>query len=205
MKWNRILKQEPEEPKAHFVDPENKEDAELEKVKKFLGRFKKPQPMSFNNFMIEFRKRTSSLEDLVDFVINLDTTEGTPLDLLWEQKRQGSFSLQSQVDTIKRGFGNDANTIVRNMAETMAQYMAYESLGASLEAAVDGIKKFFSGTLNIRREAEPLIRELAKKVEASPKVKQMREEEQQRKLQRQQKQQGQTTLNDFQQQPQGGQ
>ena len=205
MKWNRILKQESEDPKAHFVDPENKEDEEMQKVEKFLGRFKKPQPMSFNNWMVEFRKRTNSLEDLVDFVIKLDTTEGTPLDLLWEQKIQGSFSLQSQVDTIKRGFGNDANTIVKNMAETMAEYIAYESLGASLEAAVNGIKKFFSATLNIRREAEPLIRELAKKVEASPKVKQMKEKEQQRKLQRQQPQQGQTTLNDFQQQPQGGQ
>ena len=206
MNWKGQLNKQ-EETKPQFVDPENQEDEEMERVEKFLGRFKKPQPMSFNNWMVEFSKRTNSLEDLVDFIINLDTTEGTPLDLLWEQKRQGRLSLQSQVSAIKEGFGNDANTIVKNMAKVMGEYIAYEMLGGNLEAAVNGIKKFFSSTLNIRREAEPLIRELAKKVEASPEVKQMKEKEQQKKLQQQQQQQQQQqpTLNDFQQQPQGGQ
>lgn len=183
MKWNRILKQEPEEPKAHFVDPENKEDEEMEKVEKFLGRFKKPQPMPLEQWMEVLEKNSSSLENLVNLIINLDTKEGTPLDLLWEQKMQGSFNLPRQVKTLK-DYGNDANTIVKNLVDEMKQSLAY----TDVETAVRRIKTRFSSTLNIRRYAEPLLRQLAQKAQQE-----MQQQQQQQPPQAQQ------------QQPQGGQ
>ena len=184
MKWNRILKQEPEEPKAHFVDPENKEDEEMEKVEKFLGRFKKPQPMPLEQWMEVLEKNSSSLENLVNLIINLDTKEGTPIDLLWQQKMQGSFNLPRQVKALK-DYGNDANTIVKNLVDEMKQSLAY----TDVETAVRRIKTRFSSTLNIRRYAEPLLRQLAQKAQ----------QEMQQQQQQQQPPQAQ------QQQPQGGQ
>ena len=184
MNWSRILKQEPEDPKTHFVDPENKEDEELEKVKKFLGRFKKPQPMPLEQWMEVLEKNSSSLENLVNLIINLDTKEGTPIDLLWQQKMQGSFNLPRQVKALK-DYGNDANTIVKNLVDEMKQSLAY----TDLETAVRRIKTRFSSTLNIRRYAEPLLRQLAQKAQ----------QEMQQQQQQQQPPQAQ------QQQPQGGQ
>ena len=211
MNWEGQLNKQ-EESKPQFVDPENQEDEEMERVEKFLGRFKKPQPMPFEEWMKVFSQKTGSLEELVDFIINLDTTEGTPLDLLWEQKRQGRQSLPLQVKVLK-DFGNDANTIVKGMVDTMKRTIAYYNV----EEAVRGMKLRFSSTLNIRREAEPLLRQLAQKAEGSPEVKQMKEEiaaerqrtqqrEQQREQQRQQQQQQQQQQPpQAQQQPQGGQ
>ena len=160
MNWNRILKQEPEDPKAHFVDPKNKEDEELEKVKKFLGRFKKPQPLPLEQWMQVLERKSGSLEDLVNFLINLNTTEGTPLFLLWEQKRQGRQSLPLQVKVLK-DYGNDANTIVKNMVDEMKEHLSY----TDVETAVRRLETNFSATLNIRRYAEPLLRQLAQKAQ----------------------------------------
>lgn len=200
MNWKGQLNKQ-EETKPQFVDPENQEDEEMERVEKFLGRFKKPQPMPFEEWMKEFSQRTSSLENLVGFIISLDTTEGTPLDLLWEQKRQGKQSLPMQVKVLK-DFGNDANTIVKEIIDTMKEELGW---GFDVERVVKRMTLRFSATLNIRREAEPLLRQLAQTAERSPEVKQMREKRaaekqglQQREQQRQQQQQQQ-------QPPQGGQ
>ena len=81
--------------------------------------------------------------------------------------------------------GNDANTIVKNMVDEMKQSLAY----TDVETAVRRIKTRFSSTLNIRRYAEPLLRQLAQKAAA----------DQQQQQQQQQPPQAQ------QQQPQGGQ
>ena len=205
MNWKEQLNKQ-EETKPQFVDPENQEDEEMERVEKFLGRFKKPQPMPFEEWMQVLGRNSGSLDDLVYFIITLDTTEGTPLDLLWEQKRQGKQSLQLQVKVLK-DYGNDADAIVDKMVDIMKQDIAYYDV----ETAVRSAKLAFSSTLNIRRTAEPLLRQEAQKAEASPEVRQIREQRaaekqqrQQREQQRQQQQQQQQPPQ-AQQQPQGGQ
>lgn len=183
MNWKEQLNKQ-EETKPQFVDPENQEDEEMERVEKFLGRFKKPQPMPFEQWMEVLEKNSSSLENLVNLIINLDTKEGTPIDLLWQQKMQGSFNLPRQVKALK-DYGNDANTIVKNLVDEMKQSLAY----TDAETAVRRIKTRFSSTLNLRRYAEPLLRQLAQKAQ----------QEMQQQQQQQQPPQAQ------QQQPQGGQ
>ena len=202
MNWEGQLNKQ-EESKPQFVDPENQEDEEMERVEKFLGRFKKPQPMPFEEWMKALNGNSGSLDNLVYFIITLDTTDGGPLDLLWEQKRQGRLSLKGQVEALKQ-FGDDANTIVKNMADRMSIFIAYKSLGGNADAGVNAIKNYFSATLNLRRYAEPLLKQLAQKTEAGPDVKQLREEQQQKQQQNQQPQQQQQPPQ-AQQQPQGGQ
>ena len=197
MSWNKILRKE--EPEPQFVDPENQEDEEMERVEKFLGRFKKPQPMPFEEWMKALDGNSGSLDDLVYFIITLDTTDGGPLDLLWEQKRQGRQSLQLQVKVLK-DYGNDADAIVDKMVDIMKQDIAYYDV----ETAVKRAKLAFSANLNIRRTAEPLLRQEAQKAEASPEVRQIREQRAAKKQQRQQQQQQQQPPQ-AQQQPQGGQ
>ena len=183
MNWKGQLNKQ-EENKPQFVDPENQEDEEMERVEKFLGRFKKPKPMPFEEWMQALNSESHSLDTLVYFIINLDTTEGTPLFLLWEQKRQGKQSLPLQVKVLK-DYGNDADAIVKNMVDEMKQTLSY----TDVETAVRRAKLNFSSTLNIRRTAEPLLRQEAQKAEASPEVKQMREQRAAEKQQRQQREQ----------------
>ena len=155
MNWNRILKQEPEDPKTHFVDPENKEDEELEKVKKFLGRFKKPQPLPIERWNQVLNEMSGSLKNLVGFLLAIDSKEGSDVDLLWDQKQQGSFTLQQQVAELKK-YGNTADEIVDLMSQRIGIGDAND-----LEARVKGVARVFSSTLGIRDKAMPLLRQIA--------------------------------------------
>ena len=157
MSWNKILRKE--EPEPQFVDPENQEDEEMERVEKFLGRFKKPQPMPLEQWMKALNGNSGSLEDLVYFIITLDTTDGGPLDLLWDQKQQGAFTLQQQVAELKK-YGNTADEIVNMLKQRMPL------LQEGVEESIRGVKRVFSSTLNIRRYAEPLLRQIVQQKQA---------------------------------------
>tara|TARA_B100001287_G_scaffold109536_1_gene92385 strand:+ start:82 stop:585 length:504 start_codon:yes stop_codon:yes gene_type:complete len=154
MNWKGQLNKQ-EESKPQFVDPQNQEDEEMEKVEKFLGRFKKPQPLPIERWNQVLNEMSGSLKNLVGFLLAIDSKEGSDVDLLWDQKKQGSFTLQEQVAALKK-YGNTADEIVNLMSQRIETGDAN-----NLEARVEGFARVFSSTLGIRDKAIPLIRQIA--------------------------------------------
>jgi len=154
MNWKGQLNKQ-EESKPQFVDPQNQEDEEMEKVEKFLGRFKKPQPLPIERWNQVLNEMSGSLKNLVGFLLAIDSKEGSDVDLLWDQKQQGSFTLQQQVAELKK-YGNTVDEIVDMMTQRVEVGEAN-----TLEARVKGAARVFSSTLGIRDKAMPLLRQIA--------------------------------------------
>ena len=142
-------------------------------IRKFLGRFRKPQqPQGGANEALqqqatELQNRIGSmrsLQDLYGFILALEGNEVA--SEAWEQNSQGRFSLNDQIRSLKE---TPIETLLQEMSRQVPGMMSYNYPDAEISRYILGpLSQMFSSTFGIRDKALALMQpEMDKAIQAA--------------------------------------
>jgi hypothetical protein len=152
-------------------------------IRKFLGRFRKPQqqaqqqtqggadsyfsPEALQQQATEFQNRIGSmrsLQDLYGFILGLEGN-GVASEA-WEQNSQGRFSLNDQINSLKE---TPVEALLEEISRQVPGMMSYNYPDAEISRYILGpLSEMFSRTFGIRDKALALMQpEMDKAIQAA--------------------------------------